>query len=101
LLDNEVLNSDFYLRQVLFLDEDTGVALGHAVFFCSFGCSVVAVIGNKVGSSEFMKKEFAELELLIVVLCVTDELGYHFAVLLYRLLLHLYIVLYACIKNKI
>lgn len=58
LLDNEVLNADFHLGQVLLLDDNANVALGHAVLFCCFGCCVVAVIRNEVGSAEFVKVVF-------------------------------------------
>ena len=38
LLDDEVLYTDFHLREVVCLDNNTDVALGHAVLPGSFGC---------------------------------------------------------------
>ena len=40
-IDDEVLDSDFHLSEIVRLDNNANVALGHAVLLGSFGCSII------------------------------------------------------------
>jgi len=55
LLDNEVPGTDFHLREIVCLDDDTDVALGHAVLLGSFGCGVIGITRFQVGTEDFIQ----------------------------------------------